>query len=91
VQSTRPNIFALIEHGLEVAERIEQLGPIGAGALAWQALPLALRERVLGQCCPDCRLAASLCECCESCGWTPCACPSRFPRTTYEAEGVSVE
>lgn len=83
--------LGLIERGLEVAERVEQLGPVGAGALAWQALPQATKERVLGQCCEDCGEPASRCECCDACGWTPCACADKFPRDTIDAEGFTVE
>jgi hypothetical protein len=92
-QSSKPagGLFELIERGLDVAERFEQLGPLGAGALAWEALPQATKERVLGECCSDCGAPHSLCECCDRCGWTPCACPEKFPRDTIEAEGVAVE
>lgn len=83
-------LLALIEQGLEVAERVEQLGPIGAGALAWEALPQATKESVLGHRCGDCGLVVSLCECCEACGWTPCTCPDKFPRETLDAEGETV-
>ena len=91
--SAKPSmgLLGLIERGLEVAERVEQLGPIGAGALAWQALPQATKERVLGECCSDCGSPRSLCECCADCGWTPCACPHNFPRETIEAEGASID
>jgi len=86
----QPSIFAMIEQGLELAERVEQLGPIGAGALAWQALPQAMKERVLGQTCDDCGEPNSRCECCDACGFTPCACAHKFPRHTIDAEGESV-
>lgn len=83
--------MALIERGLDAAERFEKLGPLGGCAVVWEALPDATRERVLGQCCTDCGKPHSLCECCDLCGWTPCACPERFPRETIEAEGYSVD
>lgn len=83
--------FAFLQQGLEAAERVDRLGPVGAGALAWQALPQATKERVLGQVCSDCGEPLSCCECCSVCGWTPCTCPERFPRDTIEAEGCAVE
>lgn len=91
MRSNKPTGFlAMVEQGLDLAERVEKLGPVGAGALAWQALPQAFKERVLGDCCADCGLAQSLCECCDACGFTPCACPHNFPRETIEAEGETI-
>jgi hypothetical protein len=84
-------LLAFLERGLEVAERVEKLGPIGAGALAWEALPQDAREKMLGKVCADCGAAESRCECCDVCDWTPCACPEKFPRETIEAEGVSID
>lgn len=84
-------LLGLIEQGLDLAERAEQLGPLGVGALAWQALPQATKESVLGQRCADCGSPFSQCECCDACGFTPCACPHNFPRDTIEAEGVSID
>lgn len=72
---------------LELADRIDRLGPVGLGVLAWNALPQSARERVTGEVCPQCDAARSLCECCEACGFTPCACAERF---TIDAEGVSI-
>ena len=92
--SNRPHaggLLGFIEQGLEVAERVERLGPVGVGTLAWQALPQATKVRMLGKCCPDCGAPDSQCECCDRCGWTPCACPEKFPRDTIEAEGVSID
>lgn len=81
----------MLERGLEVAERVQQLGPIGASALVWEGLPQAAKERFLGQCCSDCGSPNSQCECCEACGYTPCACPDKFPRATIDAEGTTIE
>lgn len=94
--SSRPKpapvgFFAFLQQGVELAERVERLGPIGAGALAWEALPQATKERVLGEVCVDCGEPLSRCECCDVCGWTPCACAEKFPRETIEAEGVTVD
>lgn len=83
-------LFGFLERSLDVAERFEGLGVLGAGALAWEALPQATKERVLGECCADCGLPRSQCECCDDCGWTPCACAHRFPRETIEAEGETI-
>ena len=90
-ESQRGGFFAMLERGLDVAERFEQLGPMGGCAVVWEALPQATRERVLGQCCKDCGEALSLCECCDQCGFTPCACPDKFPRETIDAEGFTVD
>ena len=90
-QPVAGGFFALLERGLDVAERFEKLGTIGAGAAVWEALPQATKERILSQCCKDCGQAMSLCECCDACGWTPCACPDKFPRETIEAEGYSID
>jgi hypothetical protein len=94
VQSSRPpteGFFALLERGLQTAERFEKLGPIGAGAAVWEVLPQATKERLLSQCCKDCGEPFSLCECCDACGFTPCACPDKFPRETIDAEGFSID
>ena len=94
MRSNKPpsmGILGMIEQGLEIAERVEKLGPIGAGTLAWQALPQATKESVLGQRCEDCGLVVSRCECCDLCGWTPCTCPDKFPRDTIDADGVSLD
>jgi hypothetical protein len=89
-RAPRVGLLAFIEQSLEVAERVERLGPIGAGALAWQALPQATKERIRGEVCVDCGEPLSVCECCSICGFTPCACPEKFPRDTIETEGVAV-
>lgn len=92
--STRPaapGFLNFLQQSLEVAERVERLSPVGLGTLAWEALPQAAREKMLGQVCEDCGAAHSRCECCDVCGWTPCTCPEKFPRETIEAEGVTID
>lgn len=88
---TIPGFLGFLQQSLEVAERVEKLGPIGVGTMAWEALPQATKEKVLGQVCEDCGAPQSRCECCDICGWTPCACPEKFPRETIEVEGEAVE
>jgi hypothetical protein len=90
-QPVAGGFFALIERGLDAAERFEQLGPRGGAALVWEALPQATKERILSKCCKDCGQPDSLCECCDQCGFTPCACPDKFPRHTIDAEGFSID
>ena len=48
---------------------------------------------MLGRKCSDCGELQSLCECCEACGFTPCACESRWteaPSAAYDVEGVEL-
>jgi hypothetical protein len=73
---------------LELADRIDGLGPVGIGVLAWGLLPRATRESILGDVCKLCGEPSSRCECCGACGFSPCACPERF---SIEVEGVSVD
>ena len=87
-------MLELVERGLDVAERVEGLGPLGAMSLVWQALPQATKERVLGEVCELCDQPRSKCECCATCGFTPCACDVRFGFATanvVDVEGFTVE
>lgn len=80
-----------IDSALELADRAGELGPIGVGVLAWQALPKETRERMLGDLCEDCGEPRSLCECCARCGFTPCACAERFGGDVFTVEGESLD
>lgn len=89
----KPDVFELVGRGLELAERVEGLGPIGLGVLAWRSLSPESRERVLGQVCELCGDPRSRCECCAACGFTPCACDVRFGNSdgqVVDVEGVAV-
>lgn len=77
-----------IDAGLELAERVSNLGPIGLGVLAYNSLSEETRERLLGQACADCGEPPSVCECCAECGYSPCACAHRF---SLDVEGVSID
>ena len=84
------NLLEIFDRGMALADRVEELGkhgPLSLGLLAWQSLPQHTRERVIGDVCRDCGEATSLCECCETCGFSPCACSNRF---TVDVEGVSI-
>lgn len=81
-------IAGRLDDGLEFAERVSALGPLGVGVLAYNSLSDETRERLLGQRCADCGEPPSRCECCETCGFSPCACAHRF---SLDVEGVAID
>lgn len=75
---------------LELADRVERLGPVGLGVLAWNLIPKATRESMTGDVCAQCDEPRSRCECCDVCGFSPCACDERFAKRKA-AEVIEVE
>lgn len=79
------DFLGMLERGLHFVDQVEGLGPLGVGHIIWESMSAEQRDRLLGRLCVDCGCARAICECCETCGYTPCACDARWPEDAPRA------